>query len=420
METFETKELKNRKTERHRDVEIRELSKIKEETLRRVSTGIAELDGVLGGGLVPGQTVLFAGEPGIGKSTLLSQVASKIYLNSSKKTVIYVSGEESAGQVKLRAKRLGLSGDGIFIVEETDVDEILRVISDQWLVTSGEHQSQITNHQLLVIIDSIQTLTTGDLTGAAGSIGQVRECAFRIANFCKKYSVGLFLVGHVTKEGAVAGPKVLEHMVDTVLWFEGDRAQNLRILRSVKNRFGPTDEIGIFTMGDKGLEPVSDPSSIFLSGVVSVAGSLPTVVLEGTRPIIVEIQSLVVGTKMPYPKRVVQGIDNRRIEMLIAVLSGRAGLPLGGLDVFVNAVGGINVREPAADLAIVLSLASAFSNKPLPAKTVAFGEVGLLGEVRAVPQEARRLKAARRLGFRNVVTRTSVRTIEEAIRKYLR
>lgn len=408
VETIEeTRSTRSARSGREGGIEVKELSKVKDETLKRISTGIAELDRVLGSGLVPGQTVLFAGEPGIGKSTILSQVASKIYSKSLKKAVLYVSGEESAGQVKLRAKRLGVDTTGIFIIEDTDVDE---------LVSQIRQMSQIG----LIVIDSIQTLTTSDLTGAAGSIGQVRECALRVADFCKKNSIPLFLVGHVTKEGSIAGPRVLEHMVDTVLWFEGDRAGNLRILRAVKNRFGPTDEIGIFTMGERGLELIDDPSNLFLSGVSNVAGSLPTVILEGTRPVIVEIQSLVVPTKMPYPKRIFQGVDTRRAELMIAVVSGRAGLPLGGFDVFINAVGGINLKEPAADLAVVLSVASAFANKPLPAKTIAFGEVGLLGEIRAVPQEARRIKEARRLGFRNIITRTSARTISEAIRKYLR
>lgn len=403
------------------EAEIIELSKVKEATLARISSGIAELDRVFGGGLIPGQTVLLAGEPGIGKSTILSQVASKIYSKSSKKSVLYISGEESAGQVKLRARRLDIDTSGVFIIEETDVDQVIGLLGN-WALGQEEQPNSLRAKEpnSLIIIDSVQTLTTSDLTGAAGSIGQVRECALRISDFCKRNSIPLFLVGHVTKEGSIAGPQTLAHMVDTVLWFEGDRSQNLRILRAVKNRFGPTDEIGIFSMGDKGLEPISDPSGIFLSGISNVPGSLPTVVVEGTRPVIVEIQSLVVPTKLPYPKRTVQGVDARRAELLIAVLSGRAGLPLGGFDVFINAVGGINVREPAADLAVVLSVASAFVNKPLPAKTIAFGEVGLLGEIRVVPQEARRIKEARRLGFRNIITRTSARTISEVIRKYLR
>lgn len=393
--------------------EIVELAKVKAEGLQRISTGIGELDNILGGGLVLGQTVLLAGEPGIGKSTLLSQVTEKIYPEKIKKTVYYVSGEESANQVKLRAKRLGFSGVGVFVIEETDVDGIIEILK----LEAASHLSHLTS---LVIIDSIQTLTTSNLTGSAGSIGQVRETANRVVSFCKRENIPVFLVGHVTKEGAIAGPRVLEHMVDTVVWFEGDRSQSLRILRTIKNRFGPTDEVGIFNMGEKGLSTVDNPNLIFTSGIKNVPGQVATVLLEGTRPIVTEIQALVVPTKFPYPKRVVQGVDLRRIEILLAVLTRRAGLPIGGFDVLVNVAGGISIHETGADLAIALSIASAWSDKPVAPTLAAYGEVGLLGEIRAVPQEARRTKEARRLGFRNVITRTSARTIGEVIKKYLR
>lgn len=434
----ENKKLKSKNQKETREIEVVELKKVREEGLRRIPSGIGELDGVLGGGIVPGQAILLAGEPGIGKSTLLLQLADKIYSKSAKKTVIYISGEESKNQIKLRAKRLKIDEGGIFLMEETDADDLVSQLSvfGYQLSDAGQSVSQSTGQlktdkpksenrnqkteNRLVIVDSIQTLTTTDLTGTAGSIGQVRECASRLIDVCKKSSIPLFLVGHVTKEGGVAGPKILEHMVDTVLWFEGDRSQSLRILRSVKNRFGPTDEVGIFSMTDEGLMAVNNPSELFLSHVNNVSGSVPTVILEGTRLMVVEIQSLVVPTKLPFPRHTVTGIDSRRLEMLLAVLAGRAGVNLGAYDVFVNAVGGISVREPGADLAIALSLVSALLNKPLPSHTAAFGEIGLLGEVRSVAQETRRLKEAKKLGFRNIINGHSVKRVGEAIKRYLR
>ena len=395
-----------------------ELVKVKEASLRRISTGILECDLVLGGGLVPGQVVLIAGEPGIGKSTLISQIAEKIYpprptsgrveagSKVKEKNVLYIAGEESTSQIKLRSKRLGLRGINIFILEETDVDQVVEVIGQQ--------------PNTLILVDSIQTLTTTDLSGTAGSIGQVRESATRLVSISKKLNIPLFLVGHVTKEGAIAGPRVLEHMVDTILWFEGERTQQLRILRTIKNRFGPTDEIGIFTMEDKGLVPVKDPEFAFTSGIKNVPGQIWTVILEGTRPIVVEIQALVVPTKLGFPRRVVQGVDQRRVDLLLAVLGRRAGLPLQDFDIFVNAVGGINVREPAADLAIALAIASSWANKSLGDKIAAFGEVGLLGEVRSVPQAEQRAKEANRLGKRLVVSYENTKTIGEAIRKLIK
>lgn len=435
-------------------VEMVELAKVKGAGLVRISTGIPELDNVLGGGLVGGQVVLFAGEPGIGKSTLTAQIADKIYPSASSgqapstgstslrtsslktdptRKIIYVAGEESASQIQLRTKRLGIKGDGILILEETDTDEVIdRMLTSYSLknwevgggkldneVGSGKDSSHITPLGL-IIVDSIQTLTTGDLSGTAGSVGQVRESAGRLAGFAKRSGIPLILVGHVTKEGTIAGPRVLEHMVDTVLWFEGERRDSLRILRSVKNRFGPTDEVGIFNMTDTGLVPVEDPSTIFSSVVKNVPGQVRTVILEGTRPIILEIQALVAPTKLPYPKRVVQGIDPRRVEVILAVLSRRFNIPLFNFDVFVNVAGGIAVREPAADLAIGLAIASAWSNKPVAPGAVAFGEVGLLGEIRAVAQEPRRAREAKRLGAKVVINHDGNKTIGEAIKKYLR
>lgn len=380
---------------------------IKTAELSRISTGISELDRVLGGGLVGGQVVLLAGEPGIGKSTLVSQVAQFIYSNNKKKKVIYVSGEESAQQLKIRTRRLGLVGDGLLVVESTDTDAIVEFLEKE--------------NPLLVIVDSIQTLTTSQLNGLAGSVGQVKESAGRLAALCKRLGLPLFLIGHVTKEGAIAGPAVLMHLVDTVLWFEGERSKSLRILRAIKNRFGATDEVGVFVMEENGLSPVSNPSALFLSERQKlVPGSVPTVILQGLRPVVVEVQSLVVPTKLPYPRRASQGQDARRVELLVAVLTRRAGLPLASFDVFVNVAGGVNIREPAADLAVCLAIASSFANKPLVSDTAAVGEVGLLGEVREVTSQKKRVFEAKRLGFKKIVTADEVRAVGEAIRKYIR
>lgn len=380
-----------------------ELHSIKEQSLLRIPSGIEELDQVLGGGFVPGQAVLLAGEPGIGKSTLLSQVSEKIYSKNNKKRVLYVAGEESASQIKIRIARLGLKGEGVFILEETDVDAIVDQIG-------------LISPIGLILADSIQALSTTNLAGMAGSVGQVRESAARLINIAKQNNILLILVGHVTKEGTIAGPRVLEHMVDTVLWFEGDRSQPIRIIRTIKNRFGPTDETGIFTMEEQGLVAVADPTFVFSSQIKNVPGQIATVVMEGTRPIVVEIQALVVPSKLAMPRRVVQGFDVRRVDVLLAVLTRRVGVPLYNYDVFVNVAGGIHVREPSVDLAIALAIASAWANKPLPPSTAAIGEVGLLGDIRQTPQFARRTKEARRLGIKNIVSQEVHTTLIDTIR----
>ena len=366
--------------------------------IQRLSTKISELDRVLGGGLVPGQVVLLAGEPGIGKSTLLLQLADKIG------SALYVSGEESAQQLKIRADRLSIKSKTISILEDTDVDSVIAAI----------------DKPLIVIIDSIQTMQTTDLNGLAGSVGQVRECAFRLLKEAKAENIPLFLVGHVTKEGTVAGPAVLAHIVDTVLWFEGDKATTLRMLRAVKNRFGPTDEVGVFDMEDKGLSSLTNVDKIFLSsGRKQIAGSVVSSILQGSRPLLVEIQSLVVPTKMAFPKRIGQGIDSRRLELLLAILIRRCGIPLYEYDVFVNIAGGIKVGEPAADLAICLSIASAYFDKPINKNCIAIGEVGLLGEIREVVAQDKRTREAGRLGFREPITSKQQKFIGDAIRKYI-
>ena len=366
----------------------------------RISTKISELDRVLGGGLVSGQVVLVAGEPGIGKSTILLELSS--YL----KDTLYVSGEESASQIAIRAKRLAIKNKDTKILEETNVDSVIEV-------AESEKPS-------LLIVDSIQTMTTDELSGMAGSVGQVRESAFRLTQFAKRTDTPTIIVGQVTKEGTVAGPAILTHTVDTVLWFEGDKNENLRILRTLKNRFGPTDEVGIFSMEDKGLIEVSLTDSYFLSAnTFGVPGSVKSLVMEGTRPIIVEIQSLALPTKLPIPRRISQGVDIKRLEMILAILTRRCGVDLSSWDVFANVTGGIRVKEPAVDLAVALSVASSYFDKPLD-KLIAFGEVGLLGEVRKVSMEEKRVKEAKRLGLKQIVYSGEVSFLNQAIKKFLR
>src|SRR3989344_662345 len=381
------------------------LASIPSKSTSRVSTKIPELDRVLGGGLVPGQVILIAGEPGIGKSTLLLQLSEKLG------EVIYVSGEESVNQIKIRADRLEIKNKNLQLLEETDIDSIINTIStSQGSTLKG------------VVVDSIQTMGTSDLLGMAGSVGQVRECAYRLVRYAKSQNIPIFIVGHVTKEGTVAGPSVLMHIVDTVLWFEGDKSLTLRLLRAVKNRFGPTDEVGIFSMEDKGLVGLDSPEKVFLTkSTKSVSGTAVASVLEGTRPILVEIQSLVVSSKLAFPKRVAQGVDSKRFELLLAVLTRRCGLPLYEYDAYVNITGGISIKnDPSADLATCLSVASALFDKALPSDAIAIGEVGLLGDIREVVAQEKRIKEARRLGYKNVITSKEVKYLQEAIRKYLR
>jgi DNA repair protein RadA/Sms len=441
VETVVSTQTKNSKviTQNHNSKPVN-LSEIKSADIKRISTKISELDRVLGGGLVPGQVVLIAGEPGIGKSTLLTQLAAQLSVFSSQLsesglsvtskpgseklktgklqsenrqpitengTVLYVCGEESASQVAVRAKRLGIGGKNIQLLEETDVDSVINTIST---LQGSSFQG--------VIVDSIQTMTTGDLSGMAGSVGQVRECANRLLHAAKEKNIPLFLVGHVTKEGTVAGPAVLAHIVDTVLWFEGDKTQTLRALRAVKNRFGATDEVGVFQMEDKGLVPVADIEKAFLEkNQKSVSGSVVTSIMQGTRPLLVEIQALVVSTKLPIPRRVAQGIDSRRLELLLAVLTRRCGLPISDSDVFVNVAGGLKITEPASDLAICLAIASAYFDKPISPKTIAVGEVGLLGEIREVVAQEKRLKEAKRLGFAIPVSSRETKFVGQAIKE---
>jgi DNA repair protein RadA/Sms len=380
------------------------LSGISTKKTRRLKTKISELDRVLGGGLVEGQAVLLAGEPGIGKSTLLLQVANAF----KKQNVLYASGEESAHQIKIRGDRLKVTNCEINVLEETNIDEILAQ-AKQTLIKKG-----------LLVVDSVQTMTTSDLSGMAGSVGQVRECAYRLVRFAKKENTAVFIVGHVTKQGSIAGPAVLMHMVDTVLWFEGEKEKTLRLLRAAKNRFGATDEVGIFEMKDTGLVSLKDPERLFLSSRKKIPGSVTASVIQGTRPMLVEIQSLLTNSNLAYPRRTAQGVDAKRLELLVAVLTKRCGLALYEKDIFVNVAGGISVKEPALDLAICLSIISSYFDKSMPTGSVAIGEVGLLGEVRSVVAQEKRIKEARRLGFKEIVSNKNVNYINQAVKKYFR
>lgn len=354
----------------------------------RLLTGIGELDRVLGGGIVPGSLILIGGDPGIGKSTLLLQTFGQLGQRCG--PVLYVSGEESLKQTRLRAERLRVLSDRLFLASETDLELILGHI-----------------HKLRpesVVIDSIQTAYHPDLESAPGTVSQVRECATRLMYLAKREGVPIFLIGHVTKEGAIAGPKVLEHMVDTVLYFEGERHHFYRILRAVKNRFGSTNEIGVFEMGDVGLVEVGNPSEVFLAERTrDVSGSMVVCSLEGTRPLLIELQALVSSTSYGIPQRVANGIDHRRLSLLLAVLEKRVRLRLGNQDVFVNVAGGVRVEEPAVDLGTVVSITSSFRDLPADPQSVAIGEVGLGGEVRAVNQIEKRVKEAEKLGFKRCV-----------------
>lgn len=364
------------------------LTQIESDKEERISTGIGELDRVLGGGFVPGSIVLVGGDPGIGKSTLALEMLDKVGLTN--RNVLYVTGEESPAQVKMRAERLGVSSDRLFIFPETSLEYIL------------EELNEISPK--LAVIDSIQTIFTEDFPSAPGSVGQIRECAAKLMQYAKTTGTAIFLVGHVTKEGAIAGPKVLEHLVDTVLYFEGAREHPYRILRAVKNRFGSTNEIGVFEMQDSGLHEVKNPSEIFLSErPLNASGSVVVPSLEGTRPILVEIQALVSPCNFGVPRRTTIGLDYNRVSLLVAVLEKRAGLHLLGQDIFMNVAGGVRIEEPAIDIGICACVASSFLNKPIESNIVVFGEVGLAGEIRGVSQVELRLKEAEKLGFKKCV-----------------
>ena len=353
----------------------------------RTSTGIGELDRVLGGGLVKGSLVLVGGEPGIGKSTLILQLCDKI---KGEGKVLYVSGEESAEQVKIRADRLGINNDDIMFLGETDIDAIQDAI--------------LSINPKLVIIDSIQTMYSAEITSAAGTVSQVREITARIMRICKDNSITTIIIGHVTKDGNIAGPRVLEHMVDTVLYLEGERYFSYRMLRSVKNRFGSTNELGMFEMKNEGMVEITNPSSILISEREdNPAGAVVVASMEGTRPLLIELQALTATSVYGVPKRTANGFDYNRLAVLIAVLEKKAGLALGGQDVYLNVVSGIRIVEPAVDLGVILACSSSYKNVSIPKDVVAIGEVGLTGEVRAVNMIDKRLKEAEKLGFKKCI-----------------
>lgn len=404
--------------------EIINLSKIQKTDYRRINTGFEEVDRCLGGGIVNGSLVLVSGDPGIGKSTLLTQLAlninqplaishsllaenKKILANSEQlkadsPAVLYVAGEESAQQIKIRVDRI-TPGANLSVLNEVDVDVITYTIEQQ--------------KPSLVIVDSIQTLETNDLNSIAGSVGQVRECAHRLQKIAKALHVPIFIVGHVTKEGTIAGPKTLEHLVDVVLSLEGEASSNFRILRVTKNRFGPTDEVGIFEMEEEGMMEVKNPSKLFIDQKVNAPGSAVAVTMTGYRPLVIEVQALVTKSFLPVPRRVGLGVDSNRLQLLTAVLAKRLGLPLLDKDVFVNITGGLKVNEPAIDLAVSMAIVSSLKDIKIVQKTVFVGEVGLLGELRVVRQMEKRIREAKKLGFSQVISPEIIHSLSEVVKQ---
>ncbi len=361
-----------------------------QEKLNRLSTSIKELDRVCGGGLVAGSVILVGGDPGIGKSTLLLQTCAKIANLPEHPECYYISGEEAIDQVRIRAKRLGLEQAPVKLASATDIKDIIATLEK--------------SNAAVVIIDSIQTMYLEEVESTPGSVAQVRACSYELIKLAKKKGFTLFLVGHVTKQGSIAGPRVLEHMVDTVLYFEGERGHHFRILRAVKNRYGATDEIGVFEMQDQGLVEVDNPSALFLAERQgNISGSCVFAGIEGSRPVLVEIQALVSQTGYASPKRAVVGWDSNRLSMVLAVLEARCGINLSSQDVYLNIAGGLRITEPAADLAVAMAVISSLTNKPLPHDMVIFGEIGLSGEIRAVSQPNLRLKEAHKLGFASAI-----------------
>ncbi|PIV00640.1 DNA repair protein RadA [Candidatus Shapirobacteria bacterium CG03_land_8_20_14_0_80_39_12] len=412
MKEFKEQRLKFKdggRQDRNEENKPLKLSEIKTSLKQRFSSGIEEFDRVLGNGFVKASVILLAGEPGVGKSTLLLQLVKKM----SGLSILYVSGEESPEQVKGRAERLGVEGTNLLLLSETNADRII----EEFEKIDGE---------TLVIIDSIQTLWSEDFESYPGSVSQVRGCAQKLLEIGKKKGITLILVGHVTKEGEIAGPMILSHMVDVVLFLEGERFTELRLLRGFKNRFGPTDEVGVFKMSEKGMEEVKNPSEIFLGDRGNEArlakdgesrrGSVTVCAMEGTRPMLLEIQALVAQSALAIPRRVVSGVDYNRVLLLSAVLQKALNIPLYNQDIFVKVAGGFKISEPAADLGICLAIISSFKNQSLSGKICAFGEVGLLGEIRRVSGEEKRAKEAKKLGFSQVLSSVNAKSLHEVVR----
>lgn len=386
-------------SKKHPAGKIEHLKDVDQAAYPRIPTTISEFDRVLGGGIVKGSVILVSGDPGVGKSTLLTQLA----INNN--SCLYVAGEESAQQIKIRSMRINPKAN-FPVLNETNVDIISATIEEI--------------KPTVVIVDSVQTLSTEDLSSAAGSVSQVRECATRLQKVAKRLHIPILLVGHVTKDGSVAGPKTLEHLVDVVLSLEGDSTTNFRILRSIKNRFGSTDEVGIFDMLESGMKEVVNPSEVFLESHTnssSVSGAAIVPILSGLRPILLEIQALVTKTSLPMPRRTGSGIDNNRLQLLVAVLQKRLKLPLWDADIFVNVTGGVKVIDPAADLAICMAIYSSFKDLSLPKASVFIGEVGLLGELRGVNQLEKRLKEAAKLGYKHAFSPQNYKTLSEIVDK---
>jgi DNA repair protein RadA/Sms len=384
-----------------KEIKVKKLSDITHEDKKRFLTGFLEMDSVFGGGIVPGSVALLAGDPGVGKSTLLLQMA--LNMSEKKQNILYISGEESEQQIRLRAVRLtkNLKNDNLFLVSLSSTDQAIDLIQNE--------------KPDVIIIDSIQTMESENLSGLSGSIGQVRYAAAQFIRLAKSLNIPTILVGHVTKEGMVAGPMVLSHMVDTVLFLEGEKNTGTRILRSLKNRFGPVDEVGIFAMQDGGLKEITNPESFFLTKGSNQAGSVLVANLEGTRAFLVEVQALLVYSKLPMPRRVTSGIDYKRLELLLAVLQKHAKLSVEQMDVFVNVAGGIKVNDPGCDLGICLAILSSIKNLNL-SKVVGIAEVGLLGELRTPSFLEKRIKEAKKLGFTKIITPKNYKTIEEVVK----
>ncbi len=387
------------------DLKPKTLSEINYEEGQRLATGFSEMDEVLGGGIVNGSVILLAGDPGVGKSTLLLQMTLNLS-SKSKNPVLYISGEESEQQIKLRAQRISKNdkNNSLLLLSLTNTDEVVNVIQE--------------TKPSLVIVDSIQTMESENLTGLSGSVGQVRYAALQFIRVAKTLNIPVILVGHVTKEGMVAGPMVLSHMVDTLLFLEGEKTTGTRLLRSLKNRFGPVDEVGVFSMQGGGMTEVKNPEQIFLTENREVApGSVLVITLEGSRAFLVEIQALVVFSKLPMPRRVAAGFDYKRLELLLAVLQKHARLPVDTMDVFVNVAGGLKLQDPAADLGICLAIFSSLKNVSLK-KVVAVGEVGLLGELRNISSLEKRIKEAKKLGFTKIVTPTHYKSLDQVLKSF--